>query len=260
MISVDSKFQNVVNKVYQFKQEHAFRFWDELTASSRNALLEQLAGIDFELLHKLLNQTNQQNEKGIKGFLEPVQSIPIPKTTKQKNTAAEAEKIGGQAVASGKVAAFLVAGGQGSRLGFDGPKGCFPVGPVTGKTLFEMQAEKIRAAAAVYQTIIPWYIMTSETNDETTKAFFHKHNFFGFRSKDVCFFRQRMIPALDEKGRLLLDQKDHIFVSPNGHGGSLLAIYESGALQDMKNRGIEILSYYQVDNVLIQIIDPTFIG
>jgi UDP-N-acetylglucosamine/UDP-N-acetylgalactosamine diphosphorylase len=161
---------------------------------------------------------------------------------------------------AGKIAAVLVAGGQASRLGFDKPKGIYPIGPVSNKSLFQLHAEKLSAIARRYRTRIPWYIMTSDTNTSEIRAFFEQHKLFGYPPSDIFFFEQEMMPALDEKGKLILDAPDHIFMNPNGHGGTLTALKKSGALEDMRRRGIEELFYFQVDNVLLQLCDPLFIG
>lgn len=194
------------------------------------------------------------------GTFEPAEFTPLPETPEEISLFCQARGIGEKALRDGRVAAFLVAGGQGTRLGFDGPKGKFPVSPVKNKTLFQLHSEKILALSKKYDVIIPWYIMTSETNHQETVDFFVAHDYFGLNSKNVMFFRQEMIPALDPYGRLILDEKDHIFRNPNGHGGSLSALKKSGALDDMKSRGIDLIFYFQVDNVLVKICDPDFIG
>ncbi len=262
MIKADHpKDQSVIGMVFNQGQGHVFRWWDDLSDTSRRNLLDQLGAIDFDLMERLWSQIVQHTETGRTGpGLEPAEYISLPQTTEEKAAEREARLVGEEAIRSGRVAAFLVAGGQGTRLGFDGPKGCYPIGPVSGKSLFQLHAEKIRAAQKKYSVIIPWMIMTSETNDAATQQFFHDNGFFGLSDQDVRFFTQRMIPALDSEGRLILDAKDHIFMSPNGHGGSLLALFESGSLDDMAERGVDTISYFQVDNVLTTIIDPVFIG
>jgi len=253
--------RKIVERVYREGQGHIFRWWKELSEESRNRLLDQLRSIDFDLLNRLKKKCDEfKREEKRACEMEPVDVIRVPETEEERRREHEARTIGEKKICEGGVCAFLVAGGQATRLGFSGPKGCFPIGPVTGKSLFQIYAEKIMAASKRYNIQIPWYIMTSETNDRETREFFIKNNFFGFDREDIFFVKQRMIAALDENGKLILDKKDHIFVSPNGHGGSLLALYENGALEDIKKRGIEIISYFQVDNVLINIIDPVFIG
>jgi UDP-N-acetylglucosamine/UDP-N-acetylgalactosamine diphosphorylase len=128
------------------------------------------------------------------------------------------------------------------------------------KSLFQLHAEKLIATARRYQTRIPWYIMTSDTNAGETRTFFEQNHLFGYPPADIFFFEQEMIPALDENGKLILDAPDHIFMNPNGHGGTLMALEKSGGLGDMQRRGIEEVFYFQVDNVLLQMCDPLFIG
>lgn len=158
------------------------------------------------------------------------------------------------------MAVFLVAGGQATRLGVEAPKGTVAITPIKGKSIFEHHAEKIRAVSKRHGTKLPFYIMTSETNDAPTREFFEENDYFGLAPSDVFFFKQEMMPALDFDGRLMLDEKDHIFTSPNGHGGSLTSLKSSGALADMQARGVKHIFYFQVDNVLIKMADPVFIG
>jgi len=153
-----------------------------------------------------------------------------------------------------------VAGGQGSRLGFDGPKGAFPVGPVSGATLFEIHCRKILALERRYAAKVPLYIMTSLANDAATREFFRQHDFFGLSSDGVRFFTQGMWPVLMPDGAMVMDRPDHVFMSPDGHGGLLQALLKNGTLDDMELRGIETLFYFQVDNPLVEIADPGFLG
>jgi UDP-N-acetylglucosamine/UDP-N-acetylgalactosamine diphosphorylase len=154
----------------------------------------------------------------------------------------------------------VVAGGQGSRLGFDGPKGAFPVGPVSNKTLFQVHAEKIKKYSEKYGVTVPWLIMTSPANHQPTVDFLKEHGWFGLMEDSVHLFPQRMIPSLDTGGKLILADRHSIFKNPDGHGGSLTALRQSGVLEKMIEQGIEIISYFQVDNPLVNIVDPYFIG
>jgi len=154
----------------------------------------------------------------------------------------------------------VVAGGQGTRLGFSGPKGLYPIGPVSNRTLFELQAQKFHNLRSKFGVAIPWYVMTSDATDAVTRDYFEKMNFFGIPRSDVFFFIQGTSPAIDFEGRLLLESPSRIFESPDGHGGSLTALLHSGALDDMHSRGIQTIFYYQVDNPLIRMMDPSYIG
>src|SRR5207248_26357 len=192
--------------------------------------------------------------------IEPVQAFPREPDAARRQLYEDAEQRGHEMLRQGKIGAFLVAGGQGTRLGYDGPKGEFPITPVKNKPLFQVFAEQIRAYSRDAGKTMPWYIMTSEVNDAATRDFFKKHNFFGCNEKDVFFFQQGMMPAFSMDGKLLLAEKDSLALSPDGHGGSLRALDKSGALADMRKRGVEQLSYFQVDNPLVHCIDPLFVG
>jgi len=178
----------------------------------------------------------------------------------RENTDDKVLSLGEEALYSGKVAAFLVAGGQGSRLGFDGPKGIFKVTPIKNKSLFQLFSEKLLNLQNQYKTTIPWYIMTSDTNHKQTIDFFEKNNYFKLLKKNIYFFKQDMLPAFDKQGKLIMEEKYRLFFSPNGHGGSLQALNKSGSLQDMQVRGVKYIFYFQVDNVLVNMCDPIFLG
>jgi UDP-N-acetylglucosamine/UDP-N-acetylgalactosamine diphosphorylase len=163
-------------------------------------------------------------------------------------------------ISRGKVAALTVAGGQGTRLGFDGPKGNFPISPVRHKTLFRIFAETIRAVAQRYGATCPWYVMTSPMNHTQTVGIFRADNYYGLDAKDIFIFQQGTLPNFAFDGRILLEDKARIARSPDGHGGCIRALARSGALADMKRRGVEFISYWQVDNPLVKLFDPLFIG
>ncbi|HMC66880.1 MAG TPA: UDPGP type 1 family protein, partial [Gemmataceae bacterium] len=166
-----------------------------------------------------------------------------------------------EALRRGQIAVLLVAGGQGSRLGFDHPKGMFPIGPVSNKSLFQIHAEKVLALRRRYAAPIPFLVMTSPATHAETEAFFREHRFFGLPSDDVHFFRQGTMPALDlATGKLLMEGPGRLFLSPNGHGGTLTALAESGLLSRLRQRGIRQVFYFQVDNPLVKVADPVFLG
>ena len=226
------------------------------------ALQRQLEELDLPQLEQAIQQCIV--EKGacaIPEVYDPAEYFPlIAETAEQKALYTKAVQTGHEAIRAGRVAAFTVAGGQGTRLGYDGPKGTLPVSPVTNKTLFQIFAEKILGYSEKYNVSIPWYIMCSPLNIEPTMAFFKENDFFGFTESDIKFFAQGVMPATDFEGKLLKSTADSLAFSPNGHGGSLKALIDSGSIADMKERGIEHLSYFQVDNPLISIINPLFIG
>jgi UDP-N-acetylglucosamine/UDP-N-acetylgalactosamine diphosphorylase len=242
-----------------FGQGHVFRFWGSLGSSAQARLTAQAAEIDLAALAAADRATRALAAPGARG-LEPAPVERLPSQGGDPRLAAAAMERGEAMLAAGRVAALVVAGGQGTRLGFEGPKGAFALGPLTGRTLFEQQAQKIQRLRRRYGRPLPWYIMTSAATNEETRALFRNHAFFGLSEGDVFFFQQHMIPALDFEGRLILDRPDHIFESPNGHGGSLTGLVASGALDDMERRGVSSIYYYQVDNPLGRMGDPVYLG
>ncbi len=243
-------------------QEHLLAFIDELDASGRDELLGQIEKVDWTLLAERI-QSHVLGEPAAKipADIEPAEILPAEPTDPATVTRYDqARRSGADLLAAGKVAAFVVAGGQGTRLGYDGPKGCYPVTPVKNKSLFATFAEQILAASRRYGKPVPWYVMTSVTNDEATRAFFADNDHFGLAPEDVTFFTQGMMPAVGLDGKVLLADKGHLALSPNGHGGSLAALADSGSLADMAARGVEYISYFQIDNPLVKVLDPLFIG
>ncbi|HIJ74397.1 MAG TPA: UDPGP type 1 family protein [Candidatus Hydrogenedentes bacterium] len=240
-------------------QEHVLRFWDVLAQSQRAALLAQIEGIDFPLMNRLIDEW-VRNKPPPETFekIEPVPLIPVADIARQDAKAAF--DAGEEALRAGRVGLFLVAGGQGTRLGFSGPKGAYPIGPVSRKSLFEFHAEKIHNLQKRYECALPWYIMVSEANDAATRAFFQEHEFFGLAEQNVRFLQQRMVPCVDEQGRFILESPGKLAMNPNGHGGCIPAIIENDVNTDARGRGVDMLSYFQVDNWAAKVADPFFIG
>jgi UDP-N-acetylglucosamine/UDP-N-acetylgalactosamine diphosphorylase len=239
-------------------QQHVLAHWDDLSEDERAGLAEQIDSVDFGLIDRLVSE-GTGGRRG-EARIEPAEFIELPHDEPTHAQWERARAEGETAVNAGRVAAFVVAGGQGTRLGFDGPKGCFEIGPVTGRTLFRIHAEKVLAASKRAGTAIPFLVMTSRTNDAATRAYFEQNDHFGLDSDTVRIFRQAEMPAVDFDGRLVLDRPGHIFMSPNGHGGSLKALWDSGAIDWLERNGIDLISYFQVDNPLVKIIDPCFLG
>ena len=237
-------------------QEHVLAFWDELSRSEQDDLIKDVASVDLDHLASLCTEAREEVSES------PRRVEPLPQVTKGEDPQADARaaEVGWGLLREGKVGAFTVAGGQGTRLGFAGPKGTYPAGPVTGHSLFQLFAEKIQAVSRRAGRVVPWYIMTSPINDGDTRAFFGDNAYFGLNSEDVMFLQQGTMPAVDEEGRLILESRSGLCRSPDGHGGSLRALASSGALADMKRRGVEEIYYFQVDNPLLEMCDPVFMG
>jgi UDP-N-acetylglucosamine/UDP-N-acetylgalactosamine diphosphorylase len=244
-------------------QEHLLTFHDQIAPDRQASLLAQIESLDFTELDDLIRRyVLQRPVAALPGAIEPASYYPNDPTRPVRPYDADRfRRIGVDLIRAGKVAAFTVAGGQGTRLGWNGPKGTFPATVVTGKPLFRVFAEQIVAAQIKYGQAIPWYIMTSPANDAQTRAFFADNNHFGLRKRNIFLFPQGVVPTFDAAtGRILLADKDTIAVNPDGHGGSIRALRDSGALDDMRHRGIEHISYFQIDNPLARAIDPLFVG
>jgi UDP-N-acetylglucosamine/UDP-N-acetylgalactosamine diphosphorylase len=243
-------------------QGHVFAFFDRLAPEAQERLLAEAAEIDLAEIDRL---TRTLLAKGAAAGVSLAGLEPAPYEARSEHggdAAAwrQAKAAGEAALRAGRVAAFTVAGGQGTRLGYDGPKGTFPVTPLRRKPLFQVFAEKIRAAGVRYGRPLHWFIMTSHQNHAATEAFFAAHAFFGLDRGRVHFFRQGRMPAVGFDGRILLESPGSIALSPDGHGGSLRALDRSGALDLMEREGIDTLSYFQVDNPLVRAVDPAFLG
>ena len=239
----------------QHDQAQVLRFWPQLDGDQRADLLSQIDGLDLDSLIVMRRLLLERQDAGGPGELTPADVVPLSQAR-----GSDALRCGEAALRAGEVGVLLVAGGQGSRLGFDGPKGSFPIAPLTDATLFEIHAKKILALERRYGRPVPFFVMTSRTNDASTRAFFDAHAHFGLAPEHVDFFVQGMWPALDDKGRIILDAPAHIFKSPDGHGGVISALRVSGMLDDMDRRGLRTIFYFQVDNPLVAIADPYFIG
>jgi UDP-N-acetylglucosamine/UDP-N-acetylgalactosamine diphosphorylase len=250
--------QKIIEKVYANDQGHLLHFWGQLNSDEKDRLMNDLGRIDFDVLAKARKMISGSHENKRKASLPRV--ITLPRTAQQREAEMRAREKGEECISSSKVAVFTAAGGQSSRLGLDIPKGAYPVTPVRGKSLFQVHAEKILSLETKYAASIPWLIMVSETNRNQTVDFFRSNGYFGLNKDRVHFIEQGMYPAFDDEGRVLLKEKMSIFLSPSGHGGTFSALKESGTLEMLKDGNIEEIFYFQVDNVLIHIADPVFIG
>ncbi len=240
-------------------QEHVLRFWESLNAAERNSLLTDVKGIDFRLVDRLIRDwVSSEPPQERFNRIEPIPLIP--KAVEDRPDAVAARDAGEEALRQGWVGLFLVAGGQGTRLGFDGPKGAYPIGPFSKKSFFAFHAEKIRNLQRRYSCELPWYIMVSDANEAATLAFFQANAHFGLNPANIVFLKQRMMPCIDNEGRFMLEERGRLAMNPNGHGGCLPAMVEEGVVADARQRGIRMLSYFQVDNWTVKVADPYFIG
>jgi len=256
-------FSTLRSRLAAIGQDHVLAFYDELPAEGQRRLLEQVASLDLESLPRHIERyVLNKPRTALPADVEPAPYYPADhKSPTRPWDRMHYREVGEDLLRRGKVAAFTVAGGQGSRLGYEGPKGCYPAGAVTRKPLFQIFAEGLVATGRRYGVTPPWYIMTSPLNHEATVSFFRDNRFFGLSPASVMFFQQGVMPSLDMKtGKILLAAKDEIATNPDGHGGAIRALHVSGALADMRQRGVEQISYFQVDNPLVRVADPVFLG
>ena len=233
-------------------QMHVLRWWDELDAAGREKLAGQIESIDWETV-----SLSHIGENGGRGKIEPIEGLSLEEIEARR---AEYSAVGREAIVKGKVAAVLLAGGQGTRLGLDGPKGACDIGITKPLYIFEQLIRNLQDVTNACGAYVPLLIMTSDLNDGATRAFFEEHNYFGYPAEEVFFFRQEMAPAVDEQGKLLMSAKDSLALSPNGNGGWYTSLERAGLVKKMAARGVEWFNVFAVDNVLQRIADPVFVG
>lgn len=242
----------------QYNQQHLWKSYERLNESGKEKLLGQISRIDFEKMQDLfaLSQTKTEMQDAT---IEPMAYQDSAKmTAEQKN---ELIKLGEEVIKAGKLAIVTMAGGQGTRLGHNGPKGTYDLGLDSHKSLFEIQCDILKEAQKKYGVTVPWYIMTSRENNDDTVNFFEKNNYFGYPKEATnYFFKQGELPMLDEQGRLVIEENGLIKEAADGHGGVFEALGRNGILADMKKRGIEWIFIAGIDNVLVQLVDPLLMG
>jgi UDP-N-acetylglucosamine/UDP-N-acetylgalactosamine diphosphorylase len=242
------------------QQQHLLAFWDDLSPGEQQVLAAEIDALDLDQIDRLLHdRAADEDWTELSRRAEPPEAIRL---TGQRPFPADAARARGDAaLAAGQVGVVLVAGGQGTRLGFDRPKGMFPIGPVSNATLFQVLFQKTLATARRYATAIPLCVMTSPATHDDTVAFLAQHDQFGMPADDVHIFCQGTLPAINAStGRLLLAERGRLALSPDGHGGLLAALRRAGLIEHLAQRGIRHLFYMQVDNPLVRVCDPEFIG
>lgn len=247
-------------------QGHVYDFYSKLSAEDQQSLEQQLAKLDPEEINDIAKRAGEYTEGD--GVIEPLPANVVASMLDSDSADLESWRQKGlEAVANGQVAVLLLAGGQGTRLGSSAPKGCYDIGLPSNKSLFQLQAERIAKVSQLASKAfgksscrIPWYIMTSGPTRAPTEAFFKENNFFGLDSSDVVFFEQGVLPCLTKDGKIILESAGKVAVAPDGNGGVYKALDQSGVLEDLKTRGIEHVHMYCVDNSLVKVADPSFIG
>ncbi|MCY2984328.1 MAG: UDPGP type 1 family protein [Planctomycetota bacterium] len=253
--------QDWMKRVHDYGHGHVLRFWSELSSDDQKRLASQIQSIDFQELATLFSGTEKSVDwSDLSRRAEPPNAIRLHDNSPNFSKA-EALECGENAIRQGKIGMILVAGGQGTRLGFDQPKGMFRIGPVSNRSLFAMHADSLRGAMRKYGTSIPFYVMTSPATDLATREYFRDHHHLGLKPEELVVFCQGTMPAVDATtGKILMESKSQMALSPDGHGGIVASLDKQGILKAAAERGIEHFFYAQVDNPLVRACDPLLIG
>lgn len=246
-------YQEAYNKLEKYGQLHVLKYYDDLSGYEKEALMEQIANTDLEVL----GQCRNKEELNPRGKITPIEVMQLPKIDEKRD---EYTKIGLDAIKAGKVGAVLLAGGMGTRLGSDAPKGVYNIGLTKDVFIFQRLVENLLDVVHQAGAWIPLYVMTSDKNHEATTAFFKEKDYFGYNSDYVTFFMQDMAPASDYNGKVYMEEKWKMSTSPNGNGGWFLSMMKWGVVDKIKAAGVEWLNVFAVDNVLQRIADPCFVG
>ncbi len=254
---MDNKVEEWKSILKKYGQEHLLNHYETLEDKQKEYLLEQIEAIDFELINSLYNKTKKQEKK------ENDKITPIEYMDKNKlyDDYKHYENIGKKAIREGKLAAVTMAGGQGTRLGHNGPKGTYDIGLESHKSLFELLCDSLKEEGKKYDVTIPWFIMTSRENNKATLEFFEKNKYFGYqKDKNIFFFIQGELPMIDTEGKILIGEDGFIKQAADGHGGIYESLVKSGMTQKMKQMGIEWVFIGGVDNCLVKMVDPVLMG
>ena len=241
----------------KYNQEHLLNGYEELPENKKKELLKQLQEIDFELIDSLYKKT----KKGVDLSNDKIEPIEYVDKFKLNENYKEFESIGKKAICEGRLAAVTMAGGQGTRLGHNGPKGTYDIGLDSHKSLFELLSDYLKEEGKKYGVVIPWFIMTSRENNDATVEFFAKHKYFGYeKDKNIFFFMQGQLPMIDTEGKILIGENGLIKLAANGHGGIFEALVKNKMTNKMRELGIEWVFIGGVDNCLVKMVDPVLMG
>ncbi len=241
----------------KYNQEHLLNGYDKLDEKHQKELLKQIANIDFELISSLYNNTKKENLEN-NDEIKPMEYLDKYKLNEKYKYY---EEIGKKTIKEGKLAVVTMAGGQGTRLGHDGPKGTYDLGLDSHKSLFELLADGLKEEEKKYGVTIPWFIMTSRENNKQTLEFFEKNKYFGYKKdQNIFFFVQGELPMVDTEGKILIGEDGLIKQAADGHGGIYESLVKSEMTDKMKHLGIEWIFIAGVDNCLVKMVDPVLIG
>ena len=249
-------FEEIERKIKRYNQEHLLDYYNNIQDENlKNKFKNQLKKIDFELIDSLYKKTTLPIKEDVTN-IEPINYWDKERLGGKYDFY---EKIGVEAIRAGKLAAVTMAGGQGTRLGHNGPKGSFDIGLDSHKSLFELLCDGLKEMGKKYEVEIPWFIMTSEENNQETIEFFKKNKYFGYE-KNTYFFIQGQLPMVDTEGKILIGEDGLIKEAADGHGGVYESLVKSGMVEIMKKLGVEWVFIAGVDNCLVKMVDPILMG
>ena len=255
---MEEEIEDIKKKLKKYSQEHLLNNFENLSEEKQKRLLDQIENIDFDLIKKLYDTT-----QNITTEIQDAEIKPIEFLDKEKlyDDYKKYKEIGEKAIRAKKLAAVTMAGGQGTRLGHDGPKGTYDIGLESHKSLFELLSDGLKEQGKKYGVIIPWFIMTSRENNDATVDFFAKHRYFGYeKDKNIFFFKQGELPMIDTEGKILIGEDGLIKEAANGHGGIYEALVKNGMTKKMRELGVEWVFIGGVDNCLVKMVDPVLMG
>ncbi len=254
---MEEKYLSAKEVLEKAGQEQLLECYKSLSKEQQNSLLDEILTTDFSQIEKLYEKSKQEvSFKETK--IEPISYVEKEKMSKEEYE--KYDKIGTNIIKEGKYAVVTMAGGQGTRLGHEGPKGTYDLGLPSHKSIFELLCDTLKETQKIYDIYVPWYIMTSRQNNKETIEFFEKNNYFEYPKEKIMFFIQGEQPVVDENGKLMLDEEGAINKAANGHGGIFVAMRKSGVIFDMKTKGVEWAFICGVDNVLAKMVDSVFVG
>ena len=254
---MEERIELIKRTLKKYSQEHLLNGYENLSEVKQNQLLNQIESTDFELINSLYNNT-REDVKIPENEIRPIEYLDKDKLNGYYRTFQE---TGEKAIRDGKLAAVTMAGGQGTRLGHNGPKGTFDIGLESHKSLFELLSDSLKEQGKKYDVIIPWFIMTSRENNEQTIEFFAKHRYFGYeKDKNIFFFEQGELPMVDTEGKILIGEDGLIKEAADGHGGIYEALVKNGMTKKMRELGVEWIFIGGVDNCLVKMVDPILMG
>ena len=254
---MDIRLGEVKSILKKYGQEHLLNHYDGLSEEKKKELLEQINNIDFELVNDLYNSTKQTKTKND----DKIEAIDYLDKFKLNDEYKYYENIGKKAIKEGKLAAVTMAGGQGTRLGHNGPKGTYDIGLDSHKSLFELLCDNLKEEGKKYGVTIPWFIMTSRENNKDTVEFFEKHRYFGYqKNKNIFFFEQGELPMMDTEGKILIGEDGLVKLAADGHGGIYESLVKTKMTNKMRELGVEWVFIGGVDNCLVKMVDPVLMG